>query len=179
MSDWKLSLQITLLAALLAPTIAGGCKVFQPQAPAASDGISSPSDVRQASFESDDPEQKGLSLEDFYPDKIAKTAKRLVTEPPNKKEASKTFDEADAAFRQAAALPAGDERQRLYLEGAREFSIAAERFPNSALEQDSLFLAGECYFFADYYWEANRSYEKLIKAYPNNRYLDTVEARRF
>ena len=44
---------------------------------------------------------------------------------------------------------------------------------------DSLYHAGECYFFADQYPQANLYYEKLIKAFPHNRYLDTEFVNRF
>src|SRR5688500_11020495 len=179
MSGRKLNHHSLLLAALAALALATGCRLFRPDVDATS-GTASPSDINQASFEAEDGEaNKGFGLEDLYPDNLGKTVKRVVSEPPNKKEAKKTFDDADAIFRQANALPVGDERQKLFLEAARKFLIAAERFPNSALEQESLYMAGEAYFQADYYWESNRSYEKLIKAYPNNRYLDEVEKRRY
>lgn len=168
------------LAALAVLAIAPGCRLFRPDSASSSGAISSPSDVRPVSFEDeDDVEKQDLSLEDFYPDKIGKTVKKIYTAPPDKKQAKNTFDEADAIFRQATALPAGEERQRLFLEAAQKYLLAAERFPNSALEQESLFQAGECYLEASYYWESNRAYERLVKAYPNNRYLDIVENRRY
>ena len=180
MSGRKLKFSSHLLAALAVLALASGCRLFRPSAAATTGAVSSPSDVRQASFEGEEGEQKkDLSLEDFYPDRIGKTVKRMYTAPPDKREAKKAFDEADAIFRQATALPVGDERQKLFLEAARKYLVAAEKFPSSAVEQESLYMAGEAYFQADYYWESNRSYERLIKAYPNNRYLDEVEKRRY
>ena len=180
MSGRKLNFSSHVLAALAVLAFASGCRLFRPNASATTGAISSPSDVRLASYDGEEGEQKkDLSLEDFYPDRITKTVKRMVSEPPNKKEAKKNFDEADAIFHQANALPIGDERQKLFLEAARKYTVAAEKFPSSAIEQESLYMAGEAYFWADYYWESNRSYEKLIKAYPNNRYLDEVEKRRY
>jgi outer membrane protein assembly factor BamD (BamD/ComL family) len=44
---------------------------------------------------------------------------------------------------------------------------------------DAQFYAGESYFFADDYSKANEQYEKLIKAFPSNRYLEVVDQRRF
>ncbi len=179
MSGRLLNLNCLLLAALAVLAVAPGCRIFQPEA-AAPSAVVSRSDIDQASFESEEGEQKsGFGLEDLYPDNIGKTVKRITNEAPNKKVAKKSFDEADAIFHQAGALPVGDERQRLFLEAARKYLVAAERFPSSALEQESLYMAGEAYFQADYYWESNRAYEKLIKAYPNNRYLDEVEKRRY
>jgi outer membrane protein assembly factor BamD (BamD/ComL family) len=169
-----------LLATFVVLALAPGCRMFRPNSVSTEDATGSPSDVQPASFEDDDTSEKpDLSLEDFYPDQIGKTVKKIYTAPPDKKQAKNTFDEADAIFRQATALPVGEERQRLFLEAARKYLVAAERFPNSALEQESLFQAGESYLEASYYWEANRTYERLVKAYPNNRYLDIVENRRY
>ncbi len=53
------------------------------------------------------------------------------------------------------------------------------RWPDSALEEDALFRAGESQFFADHYVKANDYFEQLLKKYPNTRYLDLVGARRF
>jgi outer membrane protein assembly factor BamD (BamD/ComL family) len=176
---FKLHLSSPLLAALAVLALASGCRLFSPK-PATTVSTASPSDIRQASFEGDEIEpKKELGLEDFYPDQIGKTVKKMVSEPPNKKEAKKNFEDADAIFRQANALPVGEERQKLLLESAQKFLVAATKFPNSAIEQDSFFLAGEAYFFADYYWDSNLCYEKLIKAYPNNRYMNEVEKRRY
>jgi outer membrane protein assembly factor BamD (BamD/ComL family) len=44
---------------------------------------------------------------------------------------------------------------------------------------DGLFMAGESAFFADEYVLANTYYERLVKAFPNNRYLDQIDKRRF
>ena len=173
------NLSSLFIAALAVLPLASGCRLFRPDAVSTA-STASPSDIRQASYETDEAEtRKEFNVEDLYPDRIGKTVKKMVSEPPNKKEAQRTFDEADATFRQANALPIGSERQKLFLEAGRKYLIAAEKFPNSAIEQESLFMAGEAYFQADYYWESNRSYEKLIKAYPNNRYLNEVEKRRY
>ena len=51
--------------------------------------------------------------------------------------------------------------------------------PNSSIEQDSLFQAGEAFFFADSYDKANDAYEKLIQKYSGSRLMDRAEARRF
>lgn len=179
MSGRMHNLSSLFIAALAVLPLASGCRLFRPDAVSTA-STASPSDIRQASYETDEAEtRKEFNVEDLYPDRIGKTVKKMVSEPPNKKEAQRTFDEADATFRQANALPIGSERQKLFLEAGRKYLIAAEKFPNSAIEQESLFMAGEAYFQADYYWESNRSYEKLIKAYPNNRYLNEVEKRRY
>lgn len=40
-------------------------------------------------------------------------------------------------------------------------------------------MAGESYFFADHYWDAEESYEMLLKKYQNSKHIDTVQRRRF
>ena len=69
--------------------------------------------------------------------------------------------------------------RRLFLDASDQFAEAASRWPDSALEEDALFRAGESQFFADHYVKANNYFEQLLKKYPNTRYLDLVGARRF
>ncbi len=69
--------------------------------------------------------------------------------------------------------------RRLFLDASDQFAEAASRWPDSALEEDALFRAGESQFFADHYVKANDYFEQLLKKYPNTRYLDLVGARRF
>ena len=138
-----------------------------------------PRDVRRASFESEaEEEKKGLSVSDFSLSNINKTTKKLTGRGPNRDVARQAYQEADALYRRAAAAE-GEERARLFTEAAPKFVQAAERWPDSALAMDAMFMAGECMFFADDYPKANDFYEKLVKAFPNNRYLDTVDQRRF
>lgn len=183
MSTWTIVRCVEgLLATFVLVTMCGGCAIFRPgeKMPESSSAASSSSDVQAVSYDATDSEpKKGLSLEDFYPDNIAKTVKKATAGAPNRDEARKAYDEADAQYRQAAAMPEGEQRSQLFVQAATKFQKAAEKWPNSAVQQDSLFMAGESYFFADYYWEANRSYEQLIKDYANSRYTDTVSARRF
>ena len=40
-------------------------------------------------------------------------------------------------------------------------------------------MAGESYFFADYYWDAETQYEMLLKKYQNSKHIDAVQPRRF
>ena len=94
MSGQKLKslLSNPMLAALAALALASGCRMLSPR-PATTASTASPSDIRQASFEGDEIEPKQeIGLEDFYPDQIGKTVKKMVSEPPNKKEAKKNFE---------------------------------------------------------------------------------------
>ncbi|MDX1945113.1 MAG: tetratricopeptide repeat protein [Pirellulaceae bacterium] len=177
----------TVLLAIFAA--AGGCASFGggPSPSASSSAYSaagakdaSPDQrgVRPASFEEADEEQEGLGLSDFSLTNLNKTTKKLTGYGPNKDVAKQAYLEADAIYRRAAAAE-GAERIRLFTEAAPKFEQAAARFPDSALAMDAMFMVGECHFFADNYPKANDAYEKLIKAFPNNRYLDTVGVRRF
>ena len=138
---------------------------------------SSKSGVRQASVE--EPEKsEGLSWSDFSWNNLGKTTKKLTGQGPDRGEAIKRYREADDLFRQAMAA---DPRRKsdIFEIAAPKFAAAADRWPDSQLAMDALFMAGESYFFADDYPQANLYYEKLVKAFPNNRYLDLVDKRRF
>jgi outer membrane protein assembly factor BamD (BamD/ComL family) len=132
--------------------------------------------ARSASDPDDD--SPGLTLEDFSLDNIGKTAKRLTGQGPNPPVARELYQGADAEYRRAAASE-GPERIRLFESAAPKFAEAAERWPDSALAMDAYFMAGESMFFADQYPAANKHYEQLVKAFPNNKYMDVVDQRRF
>jgi outer membrane protein assembly factor BamD (BamD/ComL family) len=150
----------------------------RPGDPLASASASTPgsSGVRQASAESEDFE--GFSWSDFSFENLGKTSKKVVGQGPNRDIARKLYREADDLFRQATAA----EPQRkadIFAMAAPKFAAAADRWPDSQLAMDGLFMAGESAFFSDQYPQANVYYEKLVKAFPNNRYLDQVDKRRF
>jgi outer membrane protein assembly factor BamD (BamD/ComL family) len=71
------------------------------------------------------------------------------------------------------------QKAHLFELAAPKYSAAADRWPDSQLAVDGLFMAAESYFFADNYDQANLAYEKLVKDFPHNRYLDLVDQRRF
>lgn len=137
--------------------------------------------VQQASFQAPDPQKKAaetLKLEDFSPDNIGKTTKKLTGYGPNRDRAYQLFGEAEAEYKRGAELT-GSERTAAFNAAAAKFNQAAESWPDSALQQDALFYAGESFFFTDQYTKANEAYEKLVKAFPNNRHMDIVDQRRF
>jgi outer membrane protein assembly factor BamD (BamD/ComL family) len=132
--------------------------------------------VKQASYEED--EKKPLGWSDFSWDNLGKTSKRLTGQGENRELARQLYREGYDLFNQAKAA----EPQRkadIFAMAAPKFAAAADRWPDSQLAMDGLFMAGESAFFADEYVLANTYYEKLIKAFPNNRYLDQVDKRRF
>jgi outer membrane protein assembly factor BamD (BamD/ComL family) len=168
--------------ALTALVLTGGCATLRPGVD--DDGLAthpgpSSSEVRQASFEETPANERGMSWSDFHIDNWGLATKKLVGRGPDREYARQVYRQADDLYRQAAAAPPGPHRQAIFELAAPKFAEAADRWPGSALEMDALFMAGESYFFADNYPQANHHYEKLVKTFPNNRYLDTVDQRRF
>jgi len=167
---------------LAAMSLVAGCATLDPSAgpgplagrPAALGA------VRPASAQSpaEPAEEEGL-LSGLAPDKLAQTAKKLTGQGPDREAALKLYREGDDLFRQAmAAQP--PRRREVFALAAAQFVKAAERAPpQSQLAMDSLLMAAESYFFADHYTQANHYYEKLVKDFPNNRYLDQIDKRRF
>lgn len=50
---------------------------------------------------------------------------------------------------------------------------------DSILDEDSMFMIAECYFFNDEYSKAVKQYGKLVKMYENSRYCDRMAPRLF
>ncbi|HEY2826251.1 MAG TPA: outer membrane protein assembly factor BamD [Pirellulales bacterium] len=106
--------------------------------------------------------------ERLSPENLGKTMKKAVGMGPNQKIGEGLFDEAEKLF-----------AAKEYDKAASKFAAAADRWPNSTLEEDSMFLKAESYFFADKYSSANDQYGELLKKYPNTRHLDATTARQF
>ena len=173
------ALATAVLAAMFIAVTATGCASLQGSDGGATATTPPPPDVRPASFDDQsEEERKALGLSDFSLENIGTTTKKLVGRGPNKQVAQQLFATAEAKYRQATAAE-GATREQLFAEAAPLYAEAAERWPDSALAMDALFMSGESHFFADKYPNANLAYEKLIKAFPNNRYMDTVDQRRF
>lgn len=136
-------------------------------------------DVDRASFETEeDKKLQDIQWSDFQPQNATKLLKKATGNGPNRQIGKDNYLKAEEIYKQAATLPE-NQRADKFVEAAEKYIEAADRWPGSALEQDALFMAGESYFFADYYPKANECYERLIKAFPNSRYLDTIDQRRF
>jgi outer membrane protein assembly factor BamD (BamD/ComL family) len=108
------------------------------------------------------------TTEKFSPTKIGKDVKKAMGRGPNETLAHKKFEEGQALFR------AGD-----YPAAAKCLKIAADRWPDSDLEEDSLYLIAESYFFSDRYPAAHDAYGMLLKKYENSRHLVDVIPRQF
>ena len=102
-----------------------------------------------------------------------KAAVRLLAE------AEEIYNRATNARATGNGVAAVHQIEGLYLQAAELYDEAAARWPDSALNEDALFMAGESYFFAQRYPEADDRYERALKGYPKSRYLDRVQRRRF
>ncbi len=124
-----------------------------------------------------------IGFKDLAPDKLPKTFKILTGNGPNRQVASDALIEGRKHYAAAVALrkqdPESDELAAAFLKPVDQLSLAAERWPDSTIEEDALYLLGESYFFADHYVDANNTFEKLVQIYPSTQYLDRVQSYRF
>lgn len=99
---------------------------------------------------------------------IKKTYKKAVGRAPDEAVARQAYNEGDALFREGK-----------YDDAAKKFAIVVDRWPDSLLEEDALFMMGESYFFADRYNKSCTAFNDLLKKYENSRHLDRVIVRQF
>jgi outer membrane protein assembly factor BamD (BamD/ComL family) len=64
-----------------------------------------------------------------------------------------------------------------YSAAAKEFKQASERWPDSAIEQEALYLEACCYFFNDRYIDARETFVKLMDKHPNSPHMDDAVER--
>ncbi len=122
-------------------------------------------------------ESDGL-MSQLNPTRFLESAKKSVGLGPDEGIAKESFGQAEKIFVEATSLE-GEQRKDRFLEAAKLYKKAADRWPDSALQEDAMFMLGESRFFADRYPDSAEAYEALIKKYPNTRYMDTVDKRRF
>jgi outer membrane protein assembly factor BamD (BamD/ComL family) len=122
------------------------------------------------SFTSSDfePKDDPQGWDQFSPENWSKTFKKSVGLGPNQKIAQDAFSEGQKQF-----------AAKKFDAAAKEFGKAADRWPDSTVEEDSMFLQAESYFFADRYSKADDMYGELLKKYPNTHYLNKSTARQF
>jgi len=126
------------------------------------------------------PEDDGVDISDFSLSNIDDTVKKAVGLGPDQGLAVQLHRKALNQYKAAAELRSqGKDAKKAFLEAGETFESAAKRWPESALQQDALFMSGESYFFAERYPEANVQYEKLLQNFPNTHHIDKVEAKRF
>jgi outer membrane protein assembly factor BamD (BamD/ComL family) len=143
-------------------TIAGPPPSVPAELPAHPAGAVSIGDVKA------EEEKKSFEWSDLAPENIYKNAKAAAGYGPNEAIARTALGEGKTLF-----------IEKKYAEAIAKFATAADRWPDSPLEEDALFLKGESEFFADRYPKAHDTYGGLLKKYSNTRYLDTVMARQF
>jgi outer membrane protein assembly factor BamD (BamD/ComL family) len=112
-------------------------------------------------------EDQGL-LERLAPKNGVKQFKKLVGKGPNEAVARAAMNEGDTLF-----------RQKQFDDAAKKYAIAHDRWPDSTLEEEAMFKAGESLFFADRYSKAEDKFAELTKKYPSTQYLSQVVTRRF
>jgi TolA-binding protein len=113
-------------------------------------------------------EKKGFELSDLAPENVYGNIKKAAGYGPDEKIAGAAMEEGKALF-----------QAKTYKEAGVKFATAADRWPDSPLEEDALFLQGESEFFSDQYPKAHDTFGGLLKKYSNTRHLDTVAAREF
>lgn len=171
-----------------------GCAHFEGPAPSdassllgasesssAGGALASPA-VAAADRNADEGSDPSLQFSDFSPSNIGTTIKELTGQGPDQDVAQELYREAEDLYEQATAARGDrvdEETREMFLRASNKYAAAAGRWPDSALEEDALFRAGESLFFADRYVQSNERFEALLKKYPNSRYLDLVGARRF
>ncbi len=126
--------------------------------------------------------KSGFQWSDLAPENVYKNIRAATGHGPNEKVARTSMAEGEALFREASdklAHKATKEAQDLFRQAAVKFAATADRWPDTPLEEDALFLQGESEFFSDQYPKAHDTYGGLLKKYVNTRHLDTVVAREF
>ena len=104
----------------------------------------------------------------FKPKNFKKTWKKMTGRAPNEAIARQAYADGDVLF-----------KQKNYAEAAKKYHIAADRWPESTLEEDAMFMEAESYFFSDQYYRSSETFSKLLKQYENSRHLDRVVVRDF
>ena len=122
--------------------------------------------------------KKANGFDALAPANVKSNIKGFFGMGPDPKIARQEFAAAEALY-DRALQSSPENRAPLLLDAAEKYTAAAERWPGSLLEEDGLFLAGEAYFFANFYPKAEECYAGVIKKQPNTKYLETIGLRRF
>jgi len=151
---------------IVPPGVAGPPPVLAPSGQTAAQPVTP---VTPAPTSPPKPEDdSGFDIADLSPENVWKGLKNATGFGPDQKIARAAFDEGAALM-----------REKKYADAADKFYTASWRWPDSALEEDAMFMLGECYFFQDRYSKAHDAFGNLLKKHENTRYLDTVMKREF
>jgi outer membrane protein assembly factor BamD (BamD/ComL family) len=122
----------------------------------------------QLRFEADDPTLFQRISHSMAPKNLRRTARTAIGLGPDEEIARNHYAQGERLF-----------AEQKYNEAAAQFKSAADRWPDSALEEDALYMQAESYFFADRYYHASNVYTVLLKKYENSRHLDKIVVRHF
>ena len=138
---------------------------IEPQSPRSFDAA-----VRPDSLDPDSAEKPSWSdrLAELAPAKVNARLKEAVGLGPDEPIARASYAQAEVFF-----------KNRRYSQAAKSYKTAADRWPDSALEEDALFMLAESQFLQDKYSAASDTYTNLMKKYNNSRHLDKIMNRRF
>jgi len=107
-------------------------------------------------------------MAEFSPKKMVAGFKEMIGLGPDEEIAKTLYTEADLKF-----------QQKEYAQAAKLYKKAGNRWPDSMLEEDAMFMRAESYFHVDKYPKTSDIYTVLMKKYDNSRHLDMVVKRRF
>jgi len=127
-----------------------------------------PGSVSAADAKKEDEKKTGFEWSDLAPENVYKNFRAAIGYGPDEKIARAAMQEGYALF-----------RDKKYKEAGAKFAMAADRWPDTPLEEDAPFLEGESEFFSDQYPKAHDTYGGLLKKYTNTRHLDVVVRRQF
>jgi len=120
--------------------------------------------VVSAEGQSDEP----TGWDRFSAENLKKSFKKAIGKGPSEQIARQRYQEGDELF-----------AKKEYADAAKKFGEAADRWPDSSLEENAMFLQAESLFFADKYSKACDVYGELMKKYVNTRHLDMCVRRQF
>jgi outer membrane protein assembly factor BamD (BamD/ComL family) len=112
-------------------------------------------------------EKKGF-IGRLMPKDVVTNAKKAIGQGPNESIARAELNKGDELF-----------RQKKYDEAYAAYRKAYKRWPDSPLEEEAIFKAGESAFFADRYVQAEDEYALLVKKFQSTQYLSQLTERRF
>jgi len=113
-------------------------------------------------------ENEGFDWSQLAPSAVYSQIKKAVGLGPDERIARAAYKEGEALY-----------RQKKFQEAADRFATAADRWPDTPLEEDALFMLAESQFFSDQYAKALDTYGKLMKKHDYSRYLEKAAAREF
>ena len=172
----------TFEMALLALLAAGGCSSLARRDAALADYEATRRQIEGGSRGVQPAAYEASGAEDSFAESLNGTVRQLTGNGPDPKQAKVLKSEGEALYQQAIQARQQNSdvgHAPLFLAAASKLGSAAKKWPSSTVEQDALFLQAEANFFADRYPKAQDTYERLLEKYPNCRYLDRVQPRRF